>query len=90
MLYGSIVGNVADTSQAAVPAATVTVINKATNLAREATTRSDGSYSFVNVQPARNEALAAASEDALGDSGTYEVEIHTRDGEITDPQEFLS
>jgi Carboxypeptidase regulatory-like domain len=51
VLYGSIVGNVADTTQAAVPAATVTVINKATNLARETATRTDGSYSFVNLQP---------------------------------------
>src|SRR2546426_818909 len=51
VLYGSIVGNVADPTKAGVPGATVTIINKATNLAREATTHSDGSYNFVNVQP---------------------------------------
>ncbi len=51
VLYGSIVGNVADSTKAAVPGATVTLINKATNLARESTSRSDGTYSFVNVQP---------------------------------------
>jgi len=51
VLYGSIVGTVADTSGAAVPGATVTIVNEGTNLAREATTRSDGSYSFVNVLP---------------------------------------
>jgi hypothetical protein len=51
VLYGSIVGTVEDTSKAAVPGATVTIINKATNLARETTSRSDGTYSFVNVQP---------------------------------------
>jgi hypothetical protein len=51
VLYGSIVGTVTDASGAAVPGATVTAINQGTNLAREATTRSDGSYSFVNVLP---------------------------------------
>ena len=33
------------------PGATVTLINKSTNLARETTSRSDGTYSFVNVPP---------------------------------------
>lgn len=42
--------------------------------------------SFVNVQPSRNQALAAASAEALGTTDTYDVEIHTRDGIITDPQ----
>jgi len=51
VLYGSVVGDVVDASGAAVPGATVTIINEGTNLAREATTRSDGSYSFVNVLP---------------------------------------
>jgi len=49
VLYGSVVGNISDNSKAAVPGATVTLINKATNLAREGTSRSDGTYSFVNV-----------------------------------------
>ena len=51
VLYGSVVGSVSDSTKAAVPGATVTLINKATNLARESTARGDGSYSFVNVQP---------------------------------------
>src|SRR5712691_6097735 len=51
VLYGSIVGNVADTTRAAVPGATVTIIHKETNLARESTTSSEGTYRFVNVQP---------------------------------------
>jgi len=51
VLYGSIVGNVTDTTKAAVPGATVTIIHKETNLAREATTTADGAYRFVNVQP---------------------------------------
>jgi hypothetical protein len=51
VLYGSIVGNVADTTKAPVPGATVTLIHKETNLARESSTSSEGSYRFVNVQP---------------------------------------
>jgi hypothetical protein len=48
-LYGSIVGNVVDTSQAAVPGAQVTAINQDTNLARETTSGGTGSYSFPNL-----------------------------------------
>jgi len=51
VLYGSVVGSVSDTSQAAVAGATVTLINVGTNLARETTTRSDGSYLVVNLIP---------------------------------------
>ena len=42
-LYGSIVGDVVDSSQAAVPGATVTAIQQETNLARETTTTATGS-----------------------------------------------
>jgi len=51
VLYGTLVGNVIDSSGAAVPGATVTLINPNTNLAREATTNGEGVYRFVNVQP---------------------------------------
>ena len=51
VLYGTLVGNVTDSSGGAVPGATVTLINTATNLAREATTNAEGVYRFVNVQP---------------------------------------
>ena len=50
-LYGSIVGDVVDSSGAAVPGATVTAINQGTNLARETTTSAAGSYSFTNLLP---------------------------------------
>ena len=50
VLYGSIVGDVVDTSGAAVPGATVTAIDQGTNLAREATTGAAGAYSFANLQ----------------------------------------
>ena len=51
ILYGSVVGNVTDSTHAGVPGAAVTLININTNLAREATTSADGTYRFVNVQP---------------------------------------
>src|SRR5512142_1215112 len=51
VLYGSLVGNVTDTSGANVPGAAVTLINTGTNLARETTTNAEGGYRFVNVQP---------------------------------------
>ena len=50
VLYGSIVGNVSDSSQAAIPGATVTAIHIQTNRARETTTTGDGSYAFANLQ----------------------------------------
>ena len=51
ILYGSVVGAVRDSSGAVMPGATVTIVNKETNLTREATTNADGAYSLINVQP---------------------------------------
>ena len=51
VLYGTIVGNVKDTSQAAVPGATVTIISPKTNVTREAITNESGTYSVSNVIP---------------------------------------
>jgi outer membrane receptor protein involved in Fe transport len=50
-LYGSIVGNVKDTSGATIPGATVTVINKGTTLTRDVATSDDGGYSVTNLLP---------------------------------------
>ena len=47
ILYGSVVGNVTDSSHAGVPGATVTLINTNTNLAKETTTTAEGTYRFV-------------------------------------------
>ena len=41
---------------------------------------------FVGVQSADHAVLAAASDDALRDTATYEVEIRTRDGVLTEPE----
>jgi hypothetical protein len=51
VLYGTLVGDVTDTTKAGVPGATVTITHKETNLSREGTTDTSGSYRFVNVQP---------------------------------------
>jgi hypothetical protein len=50
VLYGSIVGNVKDKSEAVVSGATVRITHKETNQSRETSTRSDGSYNFPTVQ----------------------------------------
>jgi hypothetical protein len=51
ILYGSIVGVVKDAQGAAVPGATVTVVNKDTNLTRDAVTNGEGGYNVTNVLP---------------------------------------
>ena len=51
ILYGSVVGTVKDSTGSVLPGATVTIVNKETNLTREAVTNSDGAYSIINVQP---------------------------------------
>ena len=49
VLYGSIVGQVADTSNAAVPDATVRITHRETNQSRIATTNEAGEYSFPTL-----------------------------------------
>jgi hypothetical protein len=49
ILYGSIVGVVKDPQGGTVPGATVTIVNKDTNLTRETVTDAQGAYTFNNV-----------------------------------------
>ncbi len=51
VLYGSLVGNVADQNGAAVVGATVTITDKNTGLSRETATRADGDYAITNILP---------------------------------------
>lgn len=55
VLYGSMVGNVRDNSDAAVSGATVKIVHKETGQARETVTNSDGAYNFPTVQTGRYE-----------------------------------
>lgn len=48
-VYGSLVGNVTDSSGAAIPGATVTATQTQTNLAREVVTSEAGAYSIPNI-----------------------------------------
>jgi hypothetical protein len=50
VLYGSIVGNVTDKSNAVVAGATVKITHKATNQTRETAANSEGSFNFPTVQ----------------------------------------
>ena len=52
ILYGSIVGAVKDSQGAVIPAATITIVNRDTNLTRETISDTQGNYSFGNVLPA--------------------------------------
>ena len=51
ILYGSIVGVVQDASGSSIPAATVTIVSKETNLTRESISNENGEYTLTNVQP---------------------------------------
>jgi len=51
VLYGSLVGNVIDSTGLAVPGATVTITQAETNQSREATTSDTGAYTFPNLAP---------------------------------------
>src|SRR4029453_18931169 len=50
-LYGSLVGNVKDGSDAVIVGAPVTVTNSQTNQSRETRTNESGSYSLSTVEP---------------------------------------
>jgi hypothetical protein len=51
LLYGSVTGVVKDPQGGTVPGATVTIINKETNLTKEAVTDADGAFTVNNVLP---------------------------------------
>jgi hypothetical protein len=50
ILYGSLTGNVTDSTEASVPGAVVTITNKETSAVRTATTNADGSFSIPTIQ----------------------------------------
>jgi hypothetical protein len=60
-LYGSIVGTVQDGSGAHIPGATVTIVNRDTNLTLTAVANETGTYSFSNVLPGTDDVKVALS-----------------------------
>ena len=61
ILYGSVVGVVKDAQGAVIPGATVTIVNKETNLTRETTTNTEGSYTLTNVLPGQYDVKVSLS-----------------------------
>jgi hypothetical protein len=61
ILYGSIVGIVKDSQGAVIPGATVTIVNKETNLTRETTTNTEGAYTLTNVLPGQYDVKVSLS-----------------------------
>jgi hypothetical protein len=51
ILYGGIVGNVTDSTNAVIPSATVTINHVATGTTRETTTNETGTYRFPTIAP---------------------------------------
>jgi hypothetical protein len=49
VLYGSVIGNITDSSNAAIAGATVTLVSRETGQAREATTNETGGYTFATL-----------------------------------------
>lgn len=61
VLYGSLVGTVADQSGAGVPNAAVTITNSANGQTREVTADAEGRYQIPNVQPGSYELKVTAT-----------------------------
>src|SRR5688500_7921533 len=59
VLYGSIVGNVTDSTGGAVPGATVTITHSQTQTKREMATDENGGYRFQTIQPGTYKVVAA-------------------------------
>ena len=51
ILYGGLVGNVTDATDAAVPGAVVTIHHTDTGVSREAKTNESGTYRFATIPP---------------------------------------
>ncbi len=61
VLYGSIVGNITDSSGAAIPGILISITNKETNQVRRAVTNDSGAYSLLTVATGTYEIRAAKS-----------------------------
>lgn len=75
VLYGTILGNLQDSSGAALPGATVTITGRETNLTRSTVTNEVGGYAFANV-PAGTYDVKAEQ----GNAGGAAITVVTKSG----------
>ncbi|MFO0280879.1 MAG: carboxypeptidase-like regulatory domain-containing protein, partial [Acidobacteriota bacterium] len=78
--YGSLVGNVTDSTGSAIAQASVSLTNTATGDRRAAQTAADGAYQFVNLPPGqyRVEMEKSGFRRVLRDNITVEVQSAVR------------
>ncbi|MGA8501843.1 MAG: carboxypeptidase-like regulatory domain-containing protein [Candidatus Sulfotelmatobacter sp.] len=72
---GTVAGSVTDQSNAVVPAATVTLTDTSTNIARTTSTNKDGRYIFVDVTPGIYDIAVAKSGFATTKTAKQEVKV---------------
>lgn len=61
VLYGSLTGNVADASGAAVPGAKVDAVNQANGVTRQVSTDDRGTFQFIDLQPGNYKVTVSAA-----------------------------
>lgn len=76
ILYGSIVGSVKDPSDAAIPGATVTIVNQQTGQTRAETTTSEGAYAFNTLQAGSYE-LKVTRDGFKSATNTLQVSVNS-------------
>ncbi|MBE0659850.1 MAG: TonB-dependent receptor [Bryobacteraceae bacterium] len=84
VLYGSLVGNVTDQSGAAVPGATITVVNAQTNLSRTVTANTSGIYSVSSLPPGTY--TVRVTQAGFQDSVTTDVPVTLNNATRVDAQ----
>ncbi len=78
VLYGTLTGNVNDSSGAVIPNATVKAVNEATGFTREAHTNAEGVYSMADLQPGIYDiSISAPSFGGFEQKGTAVSQLRT-------------
>ncbi len=77
ILYGGLVGNVTDTSDAVVPGAKVTILHIATGTSRDAVTTDAGLYRFPTIAPGQYTVTVVASGFRTFSQSNVEVAVNS-------------